>query len=87
MLKKTDDLVQEKVPKFIILIGIIIIVVFITFVKCTIVFTPILGLGARSSVANFWPQLDNCGGGSQRDEGVGSVNSDLTEVNIMDKWM
>ena len=50
-----------------------------------IIFPPILGLGARSSVANFWPQLDNCGGNSQRDEGVGSVNSDLTEVNMMDK--
>ena len=36
-------------------------------------------------MANFWPQLDNCGGNSQRDEGVGSVNSDLTEVNMMDK--
>ena len=44
---------------------------------------PILGAGARSSVANFWPQLDNYGGGggSLRDEGVGSVNSDITEVN------
>ena len=84
---KVNLLGQILIGKFIILIGIIIIVVFITFVKCTIVFTQILGLGARSSVANFWPQLDNCGGGSQRDEGVGSVNSDLTEVNIMDKWM
>ena len=46
---------------------------------------PILGAGARSSVANFWPQLDNCGGGgSLRDEGVGSVNSDITEVNSVD---
>ena len=51
------------------------------------IFPTIPGLGARSSVANFWPQLDNCGGSSQRDEGVGSVNSDLTEVNIMDKML
>ena len=49
------------------------------------VITQIPGLGARSSAANFWPQLDNCGGGSQRDEGVGSVNSDLTEVNMISK--
>ena len=44
-----------------------------------------LGLGARSSVAAFWPQLDPGSGhlgGSQRDEGVGSVNSDLTEVAL-----
>ena len=47
-------------------------------------YTNIPGVGARSSAANFWPQLDNCGGGSHRDEGVGSVNSDLTEVNMMD---
>ena len=47
-------------------------------------YTNIPGVGARSSAANFWPQLDNCGGGSMRDEGVGSVNSDLTEVNMMD---
>ena len=45
-----------------------------------------LGLGARSSVAAFWPQLDPGSGhvgGLQRDEGVGSVNSDLTEVALM----
>ena len=45
------------------------------------IFPPILGLGPRSSAANFWPQLEIGGGSSHRDEGVGSVNSDLTEVD------
>ena len=43
------------------------------------IFPPILGLGPRSSAANFWPQLEI---GGNRDEGVGSVNSDLTEVAV-----
>ena len=43
------------------------------------IFPPIVGLGPRSSAANFWPQLEI---GGNRDEGVGSVNSDLTEVAV-----
>ena len=43
------------------------------------IFPPIPGLGPRSSAANFWPQLEI---GGNRDEGVGSVNSDLTEVAV-----
>ena len=83
---KVNLLGQILIGKFILLL------INISFGKCTMihVITPIPGLGVRSSEANLaklgqiWPQLDSCGGGSHRDEGVGSVNSDLTEVNMMD---
>ena len=89
---KVNLLGQILIGKFILLL-LLILLINISFGKCTMMYviTKIPGLGARSSAANFWPQLDNCGGGSHRDEGVGSVNSDLTEVNMtntgsLKKW-